>query len=137
MPQLPSAYTALLEVNKVATRESSQVYEYLDFGRQLLRTDHFDGGAMTSVVRDFTALTKHTVTDPDVYDDPYDGFDGDDACATEAIGALTTGDRYFDAETRHMRSPHDVFVFSSDGKERYIGTDYARGVKCNQWYAEG
>jgi len=39
--------------------------------------------------------------------------------------------------TRHMKSPHQVFMFSPEYKEQYIGVDYARGVKCDQWYAEG
>jgi len=30
-----------------------------------------------------------------------------------------------------------VFMFSPEAKVSYVGVDYARGIKCNQWYADG
>ena len=35
-----------------------------------------------------------------------------------------------------MKSLHDVFMFSSDGSEQYVGMDYARGIHCTQWFAQ-
>jgi hypothetical protein len=133
IPALPTAYTSLVEVSKVDSKETYTVCEYLDFNFQRLRTDVVDGGKRVSVVRDFSALQRHTVTDGDVYDDPYDGFAADDGCTTAPIA----GDQFVAAATRHLKSPHEVFMFSPEAKHSYVGVDYARGIECDRWYAQG
>jgi len=61
------------------------------------------------------------------------GYSGDDECTTTKI----EDDLYVASKTRHMKSPHNKFMFSPEDKVTYIGVDYARGIKCNQWYASG
>jgi len=135
MPRMPAAYTAILEINKVESKESSIVREYLDFKNQNIRTDVADGGKVVSVIRDFKNALRHEITDPDIYDDPYTGFNADDTCVTTSIPSDYK--MYTASHTRHMHSPHEIFMFSPEAKTEYIGIDYARGIKCNQWYAVG
>lgn len=135
MPRMPAAYTAILEINKVESKESSIVREYLDFKNQNIRTDVADGGKVVSVIRDFKNALRHEITDPDIYDDPYTGFNADDTCVTTSIPSDYK--MYTASHTRHMHSPHEIFMFSPEAQSEYIGIDYARGIKCNQWYAVG
>jgi hypothetical protein len=135
MPKLPTAYSAVVEISKVASKETTVVREYLDVDSQRLRTDVSGGGRTTTLIKDFNTRAEYEIVDGDVYDDPYDasgqGFRDDDKCTARPLQE----DPNYASDTRHMKSPHEVFMFASDGSEQYVGLDYARGIKCTQWYA--
>merc|ERR1740138_1915514 len=132
MPALPEAYQAVVEVNRVKEGKSMSVLEWFDFNAQRVRTDVYGDGERASVIRDYNTRSMYTIVDPDVRDDPFAGYAADDECLKTQLQEEM---RPFAGQTRHMKSPHEVFMFASDGSEQYVGLDYARGIKCTQWYA--
>jgi hypothetical protein len=135
MPSLPQAYSAVLEISRVESQSTTTVFENFDFNAQRVRTDVHANNQMVTTIRDYNSKAMYTIVDPDCGDDPFTGYSQDDKCLTSEVAeeALLPSAA---SPTRHLKSPSDVFMFSGTGDERYVGEDYARGIKCSQWYAE-
>jgi hypothetical protein len=59
MPQLPHAFSVVVEVNRVNTRESFNVHQYYDFENKRVRTDVHDNGMMASTISDFGTKMRY------------------------------------------------------------------------------
>merc|ERR1719201_116995 len=138
MPSLPDAYSVVVEMSRVQDAQTRTVHQFLDFGARKVRTDVHDNGKVVSVVRDFDAGAKYILT----ADIANVRFDRDveakraRTCVKEP-SAATMAD--LSSATRHTKSPHDTlwFMVDEDSRMQYVGEDYARGIKCTQWYAQG
>jgi len=143
---VPDAYTVVVEMSRVGQKETLTVTQAVDarvdprggFTTGRLRTDVHDNGKVVSVVRDFDAGAKYILT----ADIANVRFDRDveakraRTCVKEP-SAATMAD--LSSATRHTKSPHDTlwFMVDEDSRMQYVGEDYARGIKCTQWYAQG
>jgi len=161
MPQVPAAYIAVVEINRVETLETINVHQYLDFTHQRVRVDVYDNSGLNSVIHDYPNRVKYTITDPDVQDDPEIDSPVDDKCVKEVDdswdSALHPGhtrlnfqktnldsnedtamvQASFSTTIMHFADPKEQFTFTNpEGvPEVYVGVDFARGIKCTQWFA--
>merc|ERR1712072_578606 len=136
MPVLPRQYSVVLEINRVKSKETQSVKQYFDFVNQRVRTDVHDDGEMVSVIHDFNSKTK-IILKNDLSEPSYDhemNSKYQSSCTQEPLDLSSTDD--FASKTLHLKDPHQVFMFDSKGDEQYVGLDYARGIKCTQWYAD-
>jgi len=149
MPQLPSAYITILEINRVNTLETINVRQYFDFDEQRVRVDVYDSAGVTSVIHDMQNKLKFTLIDPDVTDDPELDTPFDDKCTKEGEdlwSSKLSRHSFQDADmlqssygqlSMHLKDPRQPFMFTTGGLAPpvYVGKDYARGIHCTQWYA--
>ena len=144
VPKLPDQYSMILEINRVETKETINVREYYDYKNQRVRTDVIDGAGQKVVIRDFKNNMRYTIQDGFLEDDPTINSPFDDTCTREPLATAPVhglsqngGSAHSKAQavfevsgaTLHMKDPSSMFLFNATGKERFLGNDYARGIK--------
>jgi hypothetical protein len=128
----------VLEINRVKSKETKTVREYFDFDQKRIRTDIHDDAKMMIVIQNWASKTRYAMINDLSQASFFHEMNlaENSLCVKEDLDTSPSRNA-FAAKTRHMKSPHEVFMFDSDGDEQYVGEDYARGIKCTQWYAQG